>query len=138
MTSLILQTAARGLVTLMLLYSVFLLLRVHNEPGGGFSGGLVAASAFTLYASAFGVPWARRLLSVNPRTLIGAGLAVAVASGILPLVLGEPFLTGLWTDLPVPGLGEVAVSNVVAFDIGVFLVVLGVTMLIVLTLAEES
>lgn len=121
----------------MLLFSVFLLLRGHNEPGGGFIGGLVAAAAFTLYAIAFDVPWARRVLGVDPHTMIGAGLLLAAVSGVAALFVGDPFLTGLWLDLHIPGIGEVPLSTVLLFDVGVFLVVLGVTMLIILTLAEE-
>lgn len=137
MNSLILQTAARSLVALMLLFSVFLLLRGHDEPGGGFIGGLVAAAAFTLYATAYDVTWARRVLSVDPQTLIGGGLLLACGAGLLGLITGKPFLTGLWFEPEIPGLGSVPLSTVLVFDVGVFLVVLGITMLIVLTLAEE-
>lgn len=137
MSSLILQTTARGLVSLMLLFSVFLLLRGHDEPGGGFIGGLVAAAAFTLYASAFDVTWARRILGVEPQALVGVGLALAAGAGILGLLGSRPFLTGLWIEPQVPGVGTLPLSTVLLFDLGVFLVVLGITMLIVLTLLEE-
>lgn len=137
MSSLILQTAARGLVSLMMLFSVFLLLRGHDEPGGGFIGGLVAAAAFILYAAAFDVTWARRVLGVEPQTLIGVGLGLAAGSGIIALIATEPFLTGLWIEPVIPGVGALPLSTVLLFDVGVFLVVLGITMLIVLTLLEE-
>jgi multicomponent Na+:H+ antiporter subunit B len=137
MTSLILQTAARMLVALMLLFSIFLLLRGHDEPGGGFIGGLVAAAAFTLYAIAFDVASARRILGINPQTMIAYGLLFATAAGIIAILAGRPFLTGLWTYVDVPGFGEVHLGTALIFDIGVFLVVVGVTMLIVLTLSEE-
>ena len=75
----IFRTAARLLMPLLLLFSVFLLLRGHNEPGGGFVGGLVAAAAFALYAIAFGVQRARQALLVKPMTLLGAGLLIALA-----------------------------------------------------------
>lgn len=137
MSSLILQTAARSLVSLMLLFSLFLVLRGHNEPGGGFIGGLVAAAAFTLYAIAFNVPSARQFLRVNPQSMIGYGLLFAAGAGILALIAGDQFLTGLWATPQVPGFGEIHLGTTLIFDIGVFLVVLGVTMLVVLTLAEE-
>jgi multicomponent Na+:H+ antiporter subunit B len=70
MTSLILQTAARMLVAVMLLFSIFLLLRGHDEPGGGFIGGLVAAAAVPLYSLAFDVPYAPPNQAVNPQTII--------------------------------------------------------------------
>ena len=86
MNSPIFRTAARLLMPLLLLFSVFLLLRGHNEPGGGFVGGLVAAAAFALYGIAFGVQRARQALLVKPMTLLGVGLLIALLSG-LPAVL---------------------------------------------------
>jgi ABC-type multidrug transport system permease subunit len=80
MTSLILQTAARSLVAVLLLFSVFLLLRGHDEPGGGFIGGLVAAAAFALYAIAFDVASTRRMLGMHPRMMIAVGLAILFGS----------------------------------------------------------
>lgn len=133
--SLILSTAARYLFPLLLLFSVFLLLRGHNEPGGGFVGGLVAAAAFSLYAIAEGVATARRLLAVDSRALIGLGLLVAASSGIVSLAMGQPFMTGVWGNTPVPLLGKVGTP--LLFDLGVYLVVVGVTLTIVFTLAEE-
>jgi multicomponent Na+:H+ antiporter subunit B len=135
MHSLILRTASRYLLPLLLLFSVFLLLRGHNEMGGGFVGGLVAATAFSLYAMGYGVQLARQALRINPRILIGAGLLVALASGILPLFAGWPFMTGLWQhpDSPVGHVG-----TPLLFDAGVYLLVLGVTLTIIFNLAEES
>jgi multicomponent Na+:H+ antiporter subunit B len=134
---LILPTAARLLLPLLLLFSIFLLLRGHNLPGGGFAAGLVAAAAFALYAVATNVPTARRALGVAPRTLLGAGLLVALLSGLVPVMIGQPFLTGLWGSLPVPGIGNVDLGTPLLFDIGVYLVVIGMTLTIVLALAEE-
>jgi multicomponent Na+:H+ antiporter subunit B len=134
---LILPTAARLLLPLLLLFSVFLLLRGHNLPGGGFAAGLVAAAAFALYAIATDVPTARRALGVAPRTLLGVGLLVALTTGLLPVLGGRPFLTGLWGYLSLPGIGQVVVGTPLLFDVGVFLVVIGMTLTIVLSLAEE-
>lgn len=134
MNSLILSTATRYILPLLLLFSLFLLLRGHNEPGGGFVGGLVAAAAFALYAIAYGVHAARRVLGIDPRTLIGVGLLVALGSGALGLVLGMPFMTGLWSEYTVPMLGKVGTP--LLFDIGVYLVVIGVTLTIIFALAE--
>jgi multicomponent Na+:H+ antiporter subunit B len=136
-TSVILQTATRLILPLALLLSVFLLARGHNAPGGGFIGGLVAAAAFALYAMAAGVPAARRLLRIDPHPLIGAGLLLALGSGTLALAAGRPLMTGLWTDLTVPGLGALAVGTPLAFDLGVYLLVVGVMTMILLTLAED-
>jgi len=135
--SLILRVATRFMLPLLLMFSVFLLLRGHHEPGGGFSGGLIAASAFVLYAFAFGVPEAQRALLVDPRRLVGAGLLVAAGSGSLALLGGRPWMTGLWAEVVVPGFGTLAVGTPLVFDLGVYLVVIGVTLSIILPLAEE-
>jgi multicomponent Na+:H+ antiporter subunit A len=128
----IFRTAARLLMPLLLLFSVFLLVRGHNQPGGGFVAGLVAAAAFALYGLAYGIERARRALVVTPLTLIGAGLSIAVASGLPAVVRGQPFLTAQWA------LGAITAGTPMVFDIGVFLVVWGVVLLMIFSLAEES
>ncbi|MDQ4147291.1 MAG: Na+/H+ antiporter subunit B [Pseudomonadota bacterium] len=133
----VLRTATRFLFTLLLLFSIFLLVRGHNEPGGGFVGGLVAASAFALYSIAYDVMVARRVLWLDPRTLIGLGLLIAVSSGLLAVFLGQPFLTGRWGYINVLGVGQLDVGTPLLFDIGVYLVVVGVTLTIILALSEE-
>jgi multicomponent Na+:H+ antiporter subunit B len=137
MSSLILRASARLVMTLLLLFALFLLLRGHNEPGGGFVGGLVAAAAFVLYIIAEGPAASRRALHVDPRSLIGVGLLVAAGSGVLPLLIGEPFLTAQWGTLRLPGLSPITLGTPLLFDTGVFVVVLGVTQTIILALAEE-
>ncbi len=135
MNSIILSTAIRYLLPLLLLFSVFTMLRGHNDPGGGFVGGLVAAAAFALYALAFGVTKARSTLGIDPRTLIGLGLLIAVSSGIVGLLAGLPFLTALWGETAVPLLGKPGVP--LFFDIGVYLTVIGVALTMIFALAEE-
>jgi len=135
MTSLILRTATRFLMPLLLLFAVFLLLRGHNEPGGGFVGGLVVAAAFVLYSIAFGVDAGRRALLTNPSTLLSAGLLVALGSGIPAVLAGRPFLTAMWTTVG-RGQAAIAVGTPLVFDVGVFLVVIGVVLTIVFTLAD--
>ncbi len=131
-TSTIFRTAARLLMPLLLLFAVFLLLRGHNEPGGGFVGGLVAAAAFALYAIAFGVGPARQALLVRPLTLLGVGLSLALVSGIPAAVRGQPFMTAQWAA------GPVALGTPVLFDVGVFLVVSAVVLMMIFSLAEEA
>jgi multicomponent Na+:H+ antiporter subunit B len=139
MTSLILRTATRFMLPLLLLFSVFLLVRGHNEPGGGFTGGLVAAAAVALYALAFGVPAARHALPVDPRALTGLGLLVAIGSGVPALLWGRPFLTHkeFWGEVVLPGAGKLDLGTPLLFDLGVYLVVLSVALTIILPLAEE-
>jgi multicomponent Na+:H+ antiporter subunit A len=131
-TSPIFRTAARVLMPLLLLFAVFLLLRGHNEPGGGFIAGLVAASAFALYLIAYGVERARRALVVTPINILGTGLLVAVLSGVPAVLQGQPFLTAQWM------MGAVPLGTPLLFDFGVFLVVAAVVLMMLFGLAEES
>jgi len=135
--SLILRTTTRMLLTVLLLFSLFLLLRGHNQPGGGFVGGLVAGSAFVLYAIAFDVASARRALHIDPRLLIGVGLLTAASGGIASVMRGLPFMTGLWVKWTLPGGAVLELGTPLLFDIGVYLVVMGVTLTILLSLMEE-
>ena len=135
MRSLILRTASRYLMVLLVLFSIFILFRGHNEPGGGFVGGLLIAGAFALYALAYEAEAARRLLRFDPRTIIGVGLVTAAGSGLAAVWHGQPFLTGLWLPYPIPFLGKL--GTVFFFDLGVYLVVLGTTLLVLFTLEEE-
>ena len=137
MNSVILRTATRGLMPALVLFSMVLLLGGHNAPGGGFVGGLVAASAFALHAIAFGISSARAILRVEPRTLLASGLLISLASGLVPLARGQAFMTGTWTDVRIPGLGPIAIGTPVVFDLGVYLLVIGVTLMILFPLAEE-
>lgn len=134
--SIILPVATRYLMPLLLVFSIFLLLRGHNEAGGGFVGGLVAAAAFILYGIANSPQAALRLLPLHPRILMTIGLLVAAISASLPLFFGLPMMTGMWLPELLPVLGKLGTP--VLFDIGVFLTVIGVTLLILLNLARED
>lgn len=134
--SVILSTAIRYMLPLMLIFSIFILLRGHHEPGGGFIGGLVAAAAFALYSFTNNLTEVRQALHVEPRTLIGVGLLIAVSSASLSLFKGLPFMTGLWLSQPLPVLGKIGTP--VIFDMGVYIVVVGVTLLIIFSLIEEG
>ncbi len=134
MESLIVRSSTRFLLPLMLLFSAFLLVRGHNEPGGGFVGGLTAATAFALVLLSDGLEAARRLLRVAPLTLVAAGLTVALASGLPALLQGRPYMTGVWLGVPLPVVGKIGTP--VVFDVGVYLVVLGIVLAILFALAE--
>jgi multicomponent Na+:H+ antiporter subunit B len=136
--SLVLQVMTRLLVPILLLFSIFMLLRGHNLPGGGFVGGLVAASAFVLYALAEGVQGARAVLRTSPRTLLGVGLACSLSVGILSLSVGESFLESLWVKAPLPGLSEpLKLGTTLIFDIGVMFVVVGTVLLMVFSVEDR-
>jgi multicomponent Na+:H+ antiporter subunit B len=132
MNSLILRTLAPVITALMIIFSVFITLRGHNSPGGGFIGGLLAASGVALYALAFGVEAARRMLRLHPLTIAAAGLIISALSGMASALYGAPYMTGLWFDIGMP------VSTVMSFDIGVYLVVVGAFSSILLTLEERE
>ncbi len=135
MRSLILATATRYLMPLLLLFSVFLLLRGHNEPGGGFVGGLVAGCALALHAVAHGIRATRAFVPVEPVTLIALGLGLAGGSGMLAWLWEAPFLTGLWLGFVVPGVGKLGTP--LLFDVGVYVLVIGVLAKVFFVLWEE-
>lgn len=135
--SLILRTITGLFFALMLLLSVFIFLRGHNEPGGGFIGGLIAASAFILYVIAFSPEAGRLILRVDPNMIIGTGLLSAFAGGIIPVFTGQPFLTGMWVNTVIFGT-EVHLGTPLLFDLGVYLVVIGVILTIIYSLEEEA
>ena len=137
MRTIIFRFTAPYLTALMVLFSIFVLLRGHNEPGGGFIGGLIAASALALYGIACGVVAVRRSLHFHPMSISAAGLFLAVVAGLLSLPVGSQFMTGLWVFPTVFGT-ELALSTPLIFDIGVYLVVVGSISSIALALEERE
>ncbi len=137
MNTLILRTVAPPITALMLVFSVFVLLRGHNEPGGGFIGGLIGVSALAIYGIAYGVSAVRRAIRFHPMAIAGFGLLIATLSGFLSLFAGAPFMTGLWIYPSFFGV-EVPLATVVSFDIGVYFVVLGAISSIALALEERE
>ncbi|MEM6273763.1 MAG: MnhB domain-containing protein [Myxococcota bacterium] len=137
MNSLILRTAAPSLVGLTALFSIYVLLRGHNEPGGGFIGGLIGASSLAILVIADGANTVRRVLKVSPLAIAGLGLAISAGSGLLSLATLQPFLSGLWWFPEFAPKAKVF-STVVSFDIGVYLVVVGTVTEIVLALEESD
>lgn len=137
MNTVIFRTVAPYLTSLMVLFSIFILLRGHNEPGGGFIGGLIAASAFAIYGIACGVAPVRRALFFHPMQWSAFGLFIAAASGLPSILSGVPFMTGLWA-FPVIGDLVLPLSTVLVFDIGVYFVVVGAVTSIALALEERG
>lgn len=133
MNTLIFRTIAPLLVVVMLVFSVFVTLRGHNEPGGGFIGGLIAASALAIYGMAMGPQATRRAMKVDPTAVAGFGVVMAACSGLLSLPLNVPFLTGLWTKI-----GGVDISTPMVFDIGVYFAVLGTISAVALGLEDDG
>jgi multicomponent Na+:H+ antiporter subunit B len=137
MHSLILHTATRFLTPLLLAFSVVVLFRGHNAPGGGFVGGLLGASAFALWSLGAGVKEARRYLHYEPQSVIGAGLLIAALSGLTGVFYGQPYLTGRYITIHFPLIGDLKLGTVMAFDVGVYLVVVGSVLMMIFTLSEE-
>lgn len=128
----ILQIASRYLKPLLLILSVYVLIRGHNLPGGGFIGGLMAAGAYIIHMMAFGSKQTVAAMKVKPFGLIAIGLLVALLSGFIAVAGGDPFLTGLWIDI-----AGVKVGTPLMFDTGVYLTVLGVMLAIMLSVFEN-
>jgi multicomponent Na+:H+ antiporter subunit B len=136
MRSLILQVMTRALTPLLLLFSVYLLLRGHNSPGGGFAGGLIASSVLVLFALVFGVPETRKALRVPPICLLVSGLTIAMLSGLVGWIGGGDFLQAWWYGREVEIIHHFGTPLV--FDLGVYLTVLGAMLTMILTLIEEA
>jgi multicomponent Na+:H+ antiporter subunit B len=135
--SLILRTAALVILPLQLLFSVFLLLRGHDEPGGGFIGGLVASGAFALYLYAYGHSALTTLVRVSPKDILAVGLLLGLMATVPSVFLGQAFFTAQWLEI---SLGEnlVKLSTVLIFDIGVYLTVVGTLLTMFMSLSENG
>lgn len=133
MDSLILRMATRILAALMIMFSVFVLLRGHNDPGGGFIGGLLAGTGLALSSLADGPGMVRRVLRLEPRLIAMAGVLMAVSSGLIAALSGDIFLTGVWGYV-----AGIKVGTPMLFDTGVYLVVVGAVMAMLLALEEEK
>jgi multicomponent Na+:H+ antiporter subunit B len=138
MNTLIFRTVAAPLAALMVMFSIFVLLRGHNEPGGGFIGGLIAASGLAIYGIANGLQQVRRSLYFRPLTISAAGVLLAALSGLPAIFMGKPFLTGLWWFPDVNADFKLALSTPLLFDIGVWLGVVGAVIAIALALEEDE
>ncbi|CAN5680171.1 hypothetical protein BH23PLA1_BH23PLA1_09110 [soil metagenome] len=125
MRSLILQKIAQAVFPVTLLFAVYLLLRGHNLPGGGFIAGLVISTTIVLEALAFGAEVSRLQYTSRLRPLVWVGMGLAVATAFLPAVLGDPFFTHYHAMIEGPNGVEFDLSTTLLFDIGVLLVVIG-------------
>lgn len=136
--SLILESSVEALFRTALLFSVFLLFAGHNAPGGGFVGGLVAGTAFVLRYNDGGVAAVERLAPVAPQGLLGAGLALAVLTGAAGWLGGGEFLESAKLAVELPFVGAVKATSSLPFDVGVYLVVVGLVLGVLRTLGAEA
>jgi multicomponent K+:H+ antiporter subunit A len=135
---LLFAVAARWLLPLALVVSVYILFRGHNAPGGGFVAGLITAVALVLQHMAHGFAWATARLRLDYARLAAAGLLVAGATGVGAWWFGRPFLTSAYAEPVVPLLGQLPLASATLFDLGVYLAVVGTTMLTFVSLASAS
>jgi multicomponent K+:H+ antiporter subunit A len=135
---LMLRVLVRPLLPLALLVSVYLFLRGHNAPGGGFIAGLVTGTAILLQYVAYGSQWARKRLPWDYTRVIAVGLLIATGTGIASWAFGVPFLTSAFGYVTWPVVGKFELASAMAFDLGIYIVVVGVVMVIISRLGAMS
>ena len=135
---LILDQLARALLPLALLISVFIFLRGHNLPGGGFIAGLITAVALILQYIALGMSWSQARLRFSYHAMAGAGVLIAALTGLGSWAFGRPFLTSAFGHFSLPLVGEFELATAMLFDLGVYLVVVGATLLILSNIGHVS
>jgi len=136
-TSTILQTATRLIGPLALLYACYMALKGHNEPGGGFIGGLIAAVGLIVVRIAHGPQALVRLIPVHPRWIVSSGLGLALITAVFPLLTGNGLLRSTVGTIHFPGGNEIHYASAMLFDAGVLLVVVGVSVGMIMRLSEE-
>lgn len=134
----IMATLTRLLLPLMLLVALFIFLRGHNLPGGGFIAGLITAIALIVQYMANGLSWTSARLPFAKVHLVAAGLGIATLTGLVAMLFGYPFLTSTYTHVHWPIVGEFEIASAMAFDLGVFLVVVGSTLMMLVSLGKLS
>ena len=137
MNTVIFRTIAPAIAAIMVVFSIFVLLRGHNEPGGGFIGGLIAASAIAIYGIGASVGEVRKAMVLDPLAIAGIGVLISAATGLLSAFFGQPFMTSQWLTFTFAE-SDVALSTPMFFDIGVYLVVFGTISAVALALEEPE
>ncbi|MBE2184602.1 MAG: Na(+)/H(+) antiporter subunit B [Anaerolineae bacterium] len=132
------QFVARVMLPVLLIFSLMLMLRGHNEAGGGFVGGLVASCGVMLMTLAYGPDEVRQRFKIDFLRLMFWGLLIAVFAGVLGLFAGGAFLEAEWWKPFIQGIGRLELGTPLLFDIGVYIIVLSVTSSIVMSMAEEG
>ena len=123
--SLILRTVSMGLLFVIVMFSFYVFLKGHNQPGGGFIAGLIASAMILIQHLAYSHEDLDQTFYPVFHRMIGLGLFLALLSGLFGVIAGSAFLAGYHWELPLPGGGHVAIPSVIVFDLGVYLVVIG-------------
>lgn len=134
----ILRTVSKVVIFIVVAFSWYLFSAGHNEPGGGFIGGLMTAAALVLLSMAFGMDVTRNVIPVQFRKVTAVGLLIALLTGIGSLVIGVPFLSHTFGHRELPLLGDTELATAVLFDLGVYLAVVGVTMTIINSIGRDQ
>jgi multicomponent Na+:H+ antiporter subunit B len=134
----ILETATKVLLFIILLFSVYMFFAGHYEPGGGFVGGLMTSGAIVLLLIAYDLKTVREILPFDFKKVTAVGLLFAAGTAAGGLFFNKPLLTHWFTHVHIPVLGDMSLHTAVLFDTGVFLVVVGVTMTIIQTIGESE
>jgi len=135
MRTTILQVTTRILIPIFFMYSLYLLFRGHDSPGGGFIAALVVSIGLVFHMIAFGVSSTQRIYRIDTMKLIAIGLLLSFIAAILPMLMGKGFFQAIWTNVRIIGLGTI--SSVMLFDIGVYLTVIGAILKIVFAIFKE-
>ncbi len=135
MTSIVFRTASKFILVISLMFSIWVLFRGHNAPGGGFIGGLIAASGFALYLLAYGVKALRKVIKINLSLLLTFGFIFVISSGLISLFENKIFLTAIWINIK---FFNVQLGSPILFDVGVYLVVLSSVLIMMLALEEST
>lgn len=134
----ILQTATKVIVFIVLIFGVYVFFSGHHEPGGGFIGGLITASAIVLLLMAFDVKTVRDNLPVDFKLVGAAGILIMILSGAASMLFGEAFLFQTFTEVDLPVFGPTELATAVLFDVGVYLAVAGTALTIILSISEDK
>lgn len=133
-----LQTATKVVIFIILLFAVHIFFAGHYTPGGGFVGGLLTASAIVLLMLAFDLETVKKILPVNYVIMTAVGLLIALGTASASIIFDVPFFTHAFDYFHLPLFGKTSLHSAALFDLGVYLVVVGVTMTIIQTIGEDE
>ncbi|WP_043930358.1 Na(+)/H(+) antiporter subunit B [Bacillus sp. EB01] len=136
--NIILETSLKVLLFIIALYSVYIFTAGHYYPGGGFIGGLMTSGAIVLLLITYDIETVAKILPINYRFLTAIGLLIAIATSAGAMLFNVPFLTHVFTDVHLPVIGELSLHTATLFDLGVYFVVIGVTMTIIQTIGGDE
>jgi multicomponent Na+:H+ antiporter subunit A len=132
------DVAVRVIFRAVVIGSIYLLAAGHNQPGGGFVGGLVASAAIALRHLAGGIEEVRTISRFRPWTILGSGLLISALAAASPIVFGRPVLDSMGTDVTAPVLGTAWLSTTLVFDIGVYVLVVGLVFMVFEAFGDDS